>query len=97
MVQTMVEKPIGSPSEDTQQFTQFGSPNEVQENADVKLEATLFSTPKITMNVFGTLYWLTNKGWPQKLKQRLEEMVEEASSSNVTNEPLERELFQLFA
>jgi hypothetical protein len=62
MAQTMVEKPIGSPSEDTQQSTQFGSPNEVQKNTDVKLEATLCSIPKIIMNVFGTLHWLTKKG-----------------------------------
>jgi hypothetical protein len=61
MAQTMVEKPIGSPSEDTQQSTQFGSPNEVQKNTDVKLEATLCSIPKIIMNVFGTLHWLTKK------------------------------------
>jgi hypothetical protein len=61
MAQTMVEKPIGSPSEDTQQSTQFGSPNEMQENANVKLETTLFNTPKITMNVFGMLDWLTKK------------------------------------
>jgi hypothetical protein len=61
MAQTMVEKPVGSPSEDTQQSTQFGSPNEMQENANVKLETTLFSIPKITMNVFGMLDWLTKK------------------------------------
>jgi hypothetical protein len=55
MAQTMVEKPISSPSEGTQQSTQFGSPNEVQENTDVKLEATLFNTPEIIVIVFGTL------------------------------------------
>jgi len=61
MVQTMVEKPIGSPNEDTQQSTQFGSPNKVQEITNVKLEATLFNIPKITMNVFGMLDWLAKK------------------------------------
>ncbi len=91
MPQTMVEKPIGSPSEDTQQSSQFGSPNEVQENTNVKLEATLFSTPKITMNVFGMLDWLTKKGWPQILKQQLG-VVEEVNNNNVINEPLESEL-----
>ncbi len=97
MVQTMVEKPIGSPNEDTQQSTQFGSPNKMQEIIDVKLEATLFNIPKITINVFGTLDWLAKKGWPQILKQQLEGVVEEANKSSVTNEPFEKELFKLFS
>ncbi len=69
----------------------------MQENTNVKFEATLFSTPKITVNVFGMLDWLTKKGWPQILKQQLEGVVEEVNNNNVINQPLESELFELFS
>jgi hypothetical protein len=57
----------------------------------------LFSIPKITMNVFGMLDWLTKKWWPQILKHQLKGAAKEANNSSVTNEPLERELFKLFS
>jgi hypothetical protein len=50
-----------------------------------------------TINAFGTLNWVTEEGWPRIPRKRLEEdVIEEASSSNVTNEAFRRELFKLF-
>jgi len=67
IVWTDVEEVNGSTNDGTQQSTQMGSPN-VDHNYQEPIEelnTLLFNTLENTINAFGTIDWVTKKGWPQ--------------------------------
>ncbi len=64
VVQTTTFLKNGSPSENTQQCTKIGRPNEAQEEGDEGNVNALLKTPQATINVFKTFDWVTKEGWP---------------------------------
>ncbi len=64
VTKTTVEETNGSPNENTQQSIEIGRPNEAQKKRDEKNVDALLRTPNTTINVFGTLNWVMEKGWP---------------------------------
>jgi hypothetical protein len=67
ITQIDVEEVNISTSDETQQFTQTGSPNvghKYQEPIE-KLNMLLFNTPKNIVNAFGIIDWVTKEGWLQ--------------------------------
>jgi hypothetical protein len=96
IVQTIVEETNGSPGEDTHQFTTNGTPNNTQELDEGNVD-TLLRTLEVIVNVFETLDWVIEEGWPQIPKKWLEEEVtKEVNSNNTANEAFGRKLFKLF-
>jgi len=48
----------GSPNENTQQSTEIGTPNKMQEHHDERNVDALLKTPKATINAFVTFDWV---------------------------------------
>jgi hypothetical protein len=67
MAQMNVEEVNESTSDGTQQSTQMGSLNIDHENQEStkELNMLLLNTPKIIVNSFGTIDWVTKEGWPR--------------------------------
>ncbi len=55
IVQMTTKETNGSPSENTQQFIEIGTPNEAQEEGDERNVDTSLRILKAIVNVFGTL------------------------------------------
>ncbi len=88
-MQTTIEETYGSPSENIQQSSETGTPNEAQEECDEENVDALLRTPDITINAFGTLDW--EEGWPQIPRKWLEkDVTEKASNSNIINKAFGR-------
>jgi hypothetical protein len=75
----------------------MGSPNvdhEYQEPTE-ELNMLLLNTPNNIFNAFGTINWVTKKGWPQILKQQAnEKSVTILNDSGSSDRPLGRKLFR---
>jgi hypothetical protein len=91
VVQTTIEETNGSPNENTQQSTKTRTPNETQEERDEGNVDAMLKTLDAIVNVFGTLDWVTKKGWPQIPRKQLEEDgTKKTSSSNVADKAFGR-------
>jgi hypothetical protein len=60
--QTIVEKTLLLPNEETKQFTQFGSQTTKNEELSIASNVLELTTPYSTFNVFGSFDWVVEEG-----------------------------------